>query len=74
MWNLINMILISGALIILICQPVFSGNVNLNQNISLQNVPTVMIAVLARNKAHTLPYFLTLLERLEYPKNRLSLW
>ncbi|XP_047115562.1 glycosyltransferase 25 family member [Schistocerca piceifrons] len=36
--------------------------------------PTVVIAILVRNKAHTLPYFLTLLERLEYPKDRISLW
>jgi collagen beta-1,O-galactosyltransferase len=36
--------------------------------------PTVMIAFLVRNKAHTLPYFLTLLERLDYPKDRISLW
>jgi collagen beta-1,O-galactosyltransferase len=36
--------------------------------------PTVVIAILVRNKAHTLPYFLTLLERLDYPKERISLW
>ncbi|XP_022902450.2 glycosyltransferase 25 family member [Onthophagus taurus] len=36
-------------------------------------LPTVLISVLARNKAHTLPYFLSLLERLHYPKNRISL-
>jgi collagen beta-1,O-galactosyltransferase len=35
---------------------------------------TVVIAFLVRNKAHTLPYFLTLLERLDYPKDRISLW
>jgi collagen beta-1,O-galactosyltransferase len=35
---------------------------------------TVVIALLIRNKAHTLPYFLTLLERLDYPKDRISLW
>jgi collagen beta-1,O-galactosyltransferase len=35
---------------------------------------TVVIALLVRNKAHTLPYFLTLLERLDYPKHRISLW
>lgn len=39
-----------------------------------KNPPTVMIAVLVRNKAHTLPYFLTLLERFDYPKHRISLW
>lgn len=36
--------------------------------------PTVLISILARNKAHTLPYFLSLLERLDYPKDRISLW
>ncbi|GIZ03232.1 procollagen galactosyltransferase 2, partial [Caerostris extrusa] len=33
-----------------------------------------MIAILARNKAHTLPYFFAYLERLDYPPNRISLW
>jgi hypothetical protein len=37
-------------------------------------LPTVFIALLVRNKAHTLPYFLTLLERLDYPKERIALW
>lgn len=36
--------------------------------------PTIFISILARNKGHTLPYFLTLLERLNYPKDRISLW
>jgi collagen beta-1,O-galactosyltransferase len=36
--------------------------------------PTIVLAFLVRNKAHTLPYFLTLLERLDYPKDRISLW
>ncbi|XP_075229791.1 glycosyltransferase 25 family member [Lycorma delicatula] len=36
--------------------------------------PTVFIAILVRNKAISLPYFLTCLERLDYPKNRLYLW
>jgi len=35
---------------------------------------TVVIAVLVRNKAYTLPYFLTALENLDYPKDRISLW
>lgn len=35
---------------------------------------TVVIAILVRNKAHVLPYFLTCLERLDYPKDRLLLW
>lgn len=36
--------------------------------------PTVMIVILARNKEHTLPHFLGYLERLNYPKHRMSLW
>ncbi|XP_017776204.1 PREDICTED: glycosyltransferase 25 family member [Nicrophorus vespilloides] len=36
--------------------------------------PTVVVGVLIRNKGHTLPYFLTHLERLDYPKHRISLW
>nr|CAH7758151.1 unnamed protein product [Callosobruchus chinensis] len=36
--------------------------------------PTILISILARNKAHTLPYFLSNLERQNYPKNRISLW
>lgn len=44
------------------------------ENGGSRNVPTVMVAILARNKAHTLPYFLTLLEKLDYPKSRISLW
>ena len=45
-----------------------------NGEFSLQNEPTVFIAIFVRNKAHTLPYFLTLLEGLDYPKDRISLW
>lgn len=37
-------------------------------------LPTVGISVLVRNKAHTLPYFLTSLYNLDYPKDRLYLW
>lgn len=36
--------------------------------------PSVVIAILARNKVFTLPYFLTALENLNYPKDRISLW
>ncbi|KAI5734308.1 hypothetical protein M8J77_004941 [Diaphorina citri] len=36
--------------------------------------PSVFVAILVRNKAHTLPYFLTLFERLNYPKDRMYLW
>lgn len=37
-------------------------------------MPTVFVAILVRNKEHTLPYFFGYLERLDYPKNRISLW
>jgi len=33
--------------------------------------PSVFVSVLVRNKAHTLPYFLSLLEGLDYPKERI---
>lgn len=36
--------------------------------------PTVVIAILARNSAHSLPYYLGALERLNYPKDRISVW
>lgn len=36
--------------------------------------PTVLIAILVRNKAHALPYFFGALERLNYPKQRIALW
>lgn len=36
--------------------------------------PTVFIAILVRNKAHALPYFLSSLSSLEYTKKRIALW
>lgn len=36
--------------------------------------PTVSVVLLARNKEHVLPYFLTLFERLNYPKKRMALY
>lgn len=35
---------------------------------------TILVVMLARNKAHTLPYFLGHLEDLDYPKNRIALY
>lgn len=40
----------------------------------LYKKPSIMIVTLVRNKAHTLPMFLTYLEEQEYPKSRISLW
>ncbi|XP_067219355.1 procollagen galactosyltransferase 2 [Chanodichthys erythropterus] len=36
--------------------------------------PKVVIAILARNAEHSLPYFLGCIERLDYPKDRISIW
>lgn len=40
----------------------------------LWQLPTILIVTLFRNKAHVLPYFFSHLDRLDYPKNRISLW
>ncbi|KAK3567890.1 hypothetical protein QTP86_027309 [Hemibagrus guttatus] len=36
--------------------------------------PKVMIAVLARNSEHSLPFYLGCIERLDYPKDRIAIW
>lgn len=36
--------------------------------------PEVMLAILARNTAHTLPNFLGYVENLDYPKHKISVW
>lgn len=36
--------------------------------------PTLLVAIIARNKAHILPYFFGYLEQQDYPKSRISLW
>lgn len=76
-----NYQLISLTLLIIV---LFNGLNDCKVNASVQNetgpvrfeykLPTVVFAILARNKAHTLPYFLTLLSNLNYPKNRIALW
>lgn len=40
----------------------------------LMSQPTVMVAVLIRNKEHVLPWFFYYLENLDYPKQRMQLW
>ncbi|XP_064395514.1 procollagen galactosyltransferase 2-like isoform X2 [Halichondria panicea] len=37
-------------------------------------LPSVFLAILARNSAHMLPNFFGYLENLDYPKDRISLW
>ena len=39
-----------------------------------EDLPSVFLAILARNSAHMLPNFLGYLENLDYPKDRISLW
>ncbi|TDH01961.1 hypothetical protein EPR50_G00168140 [Perca flavescens] len=41
---------------------------------SKMQLPTVVFAIIARNSAHSLPYYLGALERLNYPKDRISVW
>lgn len=45
-----------------------------SDNSHLYKKPSVLIVTLVRNKAHTLPLFLTYLEKQEYPKERISLY
>lgn len=44
------------------------------ESIETEKYPTLVIVSLIRNKAHTLPYFFTYLEQLDYPKERITLW
>lgn len=46
----------------------------ISDNSHLYKKPSILIVTLVRNKAHTLPLFLTHLEQQEYPKSRISLW
>ncbi|CAL8281083.1 unnamed protein product [Lota lota] len=36
--------------------------------------PNILITILARNAQHSLPYFLGCIDRLDYPKERISIW
>lgn len=40
----------------------------------VDTIPKVVVPLLIRNKAHTLPYFLSYFENLDYPKDKISLW
>ncbi|XP_041090254.1 procollagen galactosyltransferase 2 isoform X1 [Polyodon spathula] len=41
---------------------------------SIIQKPTVVLAIIARNAAHSLPFYLGAIERLDYPKDRISVW
>lgn len=45
-----------------------------DENLNFDKLPTILIVTLFRNKAHTMPYFFTFLNRIDYPKERISLW
>lgn len=51
-----------------------STDVPSDTNIAYNKLPTVLIVILFRNKAHLLPHFFACLNRIEYPKDRISLW
>ncbi|KAF6727439.1 Procollagen galactosyltransferase 2 [Oryzias melastigma] len=53
--------------------PVSAGTAPLQPESPLQR-PKVMIAVLARNAAHSLPFYLGCIDRLQYPKERIAVW
>ncbi|KAK2841445.1 hypothetical protein Q7C36_013024 [Tachysurus vachellii] len=57
----------------LLCVPV-DGDLDPVRPESAMLKPRVMIAVLARNSAHSLPHFLGCIDRLEYPKERMAIW
>lgn len=50
------------------------SNILDSANAPLYKKPSVLIVSLVRNKAHTLPLFLSYLEEQDYPKDRISLW
>lgn len=51
-----------------------SNEVPSTTDVDQKKPPTVLIVTLFRNKAHIMPFFFTYLNRLEYPKDRISLW
>lgn len=50
------------------------GNDQNSDKTTLFKRPSVLIVSLVRNKAHTLPYFFSYLQELNYPKDRISLF
>lgn len=53
-------------------ESIYAGIVDPPEPVALY--PTVVVGLLVRNKAHTLPYFLHYLENLDYPKERMTIW
>lgn len=61
-------------LVVFVCVILISSTVLFEISGEDLKKPTILITILVRNKAHTLPYFLTFLEQLIYPKERIRLW
>ncbi|XP_055314673.1 glycosyltransferase 25 family member [Sitodiplosis mosellana] len=51
-----------------------SNEVPSTTDVDQKKPPTILIATLFRNKAHIMPLFFTYLNRIEYPKDRITLW
>uniref|UniRef100_A0A8C6SBZ4 Collagen beta(1-O)galactosyltransferase 2 n=1 Tax=Neogobius melanostomus TaxID=47308 RepID=A0A8C6SBZ4_9GOBI len=72
LWRVCLVVVLLGArvvrseLVTLVQEPVRTES-------SLQK-PKVMIAIVARNAAHSLPHYLGCIERLDYPKDRIAIW
>ncbi|KAJ1133696.1 hypothetical protein NDU88_000174 [Pleurodeles waltl] len=60
--------------VLLAAGPLLWGGPGLAEEPPQDKVPTLVLAFLARNAAHTLPEYLGALERLAYPKDRISVW
>ncbi|XP_076315609.1 procollagen galactosyltransferase 2 [Tachypleus tridentatus] len=79
--KMLSVILILGTFIHLCSKPALSEQNLVKKKLNSSEderaeefLPTILIAILARNKAHTLPYFFGQLENLNYPKSRIILW
>ena len=68
--NLINKTVVA----IIIFFTIFKVKRTLCNKANAHKHPSVLIVILARNKAHTLPNFLSQFENLNYPKQRLALF
>ena len=60
--------------ILLLNTKIKAQETNYEGEVTGHDQPTVMVAILVRNKAHVLPYFLHYLEQQDYPKDRMSIW
>uniref|UniRef100_A0A8B9KZE9 Collagen beta(1-O)galactosyltransferase 2 n=1 Tax=Astyanax mexicanus TaxID=7994 RepID=A0A8B9KZE9_ASTMX len=64
----------AGALRLAALVSLFSVSLLLSSDESPLLKPKVLIAIVARNAAHSLPYYLGCIENLQYPKERIAIW